>query len=320
MSSAVTTRTAAGLGSAVNVLLWVVLAAAVALGAAGLTGLVSHPPGGNARAELTYSGDRAIQVRLDDATNRLRDIAANVDAMAAAAKAALGAIASADAVALQANLQRGNGAAVLISTATLDLRSSLAGLPGDGPDATIQFSNATLVRRAQILASIDAAVSLSEDWSSVTGRSVDAARVVNLIRQHDTTVAGAAALGRSGAYSDAIAQIDQARITVEDITALADQLVASSDVTVLDEWVQRNQKYDQALRDLYQSLIISKGRNTLIVQAAYREEKIARDLLPNAGALVVIVADIARGGLNQAVLAIDDARGRIDRALEVTTP
>jgi hypothetical protein len=317
MSSAVTTRFTTGLGSTVSVLLWVVLAAAVALGAAGLTGQLSHPPGDDRRAELTYSGDHAIAARLDEATARLRDVAANVDTMAVAAKAALSAISSADAVALQTNLERGNGAAVLISSATLDLRSSLTGLPGDGPDATIQFSNATLVRRAQILASIDAALSLAEDWQSVTGRSVDAARVVTLIRQHDTTIAAAAALGRSASYPDAISQIDQGRVTLEDVASLRDQLVASSDVTVLDEWVERNDNYDKALKALYEALVAAGGRNTLLVQAAYREEKIARDQLPNAGAIVVIVAEIARGGLNQAVLAIDDARRRIDAAIEV---
>jgi len=62
-------------------------------------------------------------------------------------------------------------------------------------------------------------------------------------------------------------------------------------------------------------LIKSGGRNTLTVQADYRDEKIAREQLPNGGAITVIVAEIARGGLNQAVLAIDDARRRIDAAL-----
>jgi len=317
MSSPATTRMAPGLGSAVNILFWIVLAAAVALGAAGLTGQLTHPPGGPSREELTYPGDHALAARLDDATARLTDVAANVDTMATAAKAALGAIAVADATSLKTNLERGNGAAVLISSATLDLRSSLAGLPGDGPDARIQFSNATLVRRAQILAAIDAALSLSEQWQNVTGRSVDAARVVTLMQQHDTTIFAATALGRTSNYTDAIAQIEQARISVADVASLRDQLVTSGDLTVLDEWVERNNNYDVALESLYKGLIASHGRNTLLVQAFYRDEKIAREQLPNPGAITVIVAEIARGGLNQAVLAIDDARRRIDEALGV---
>jgi hypothetical protein len=290
----------------------------VALGAAGLTGQLTHPPGGATRAELTFSGDHALAARLDDATTRLRDVAANVDTMADAAKAALGAISVADATSLKTNLERGNGAAVLISTATLDLRSSLAGLPGDGPDAATQFSNATLVRRAQILASIDAAISLAEQWQNVTGRSVDAARVVSLMQQHDTTILSATALGRTSAYADAVALIDQARIMVADVQSLRDQLVNTGDLTVLDEWVERSRNYDISLEALYKDLIISHGKNTLIVQADYRQEKIAREQLPNGGAITVIVAEIARGGLNQAVLAIDDARRRIDAALGET--
>jgi hypothetical protein len=244
-------------------------------------------------------------------------VAANVDTMAAAAKSALQAIAAADAAGLKTNLERGNGAAVLISSATLDLRTSLAGLPGDGPDATVQFSNDTLVRRAHILASIDAALSLAEQWSNVTGRSVDAAGVVTLLQQHDTTILTATALGRTSKYADAVALIQTALITVSEVRSLRDQLVTTGDMTVLDAWVERNENYDNALKTLYEALIKAKGRNTLAVQAAYREEKIARDLLPNAGALVVIVAEIARGGLNQAVLAIDDARRRIDAALGI---
>jgi hypothetical protein len=320
MSSAATSRVAAGLGSGVGAVLWLVLVVAVALGAAGLTGQLIHPPGGATRAELTYPGDRALGARLDDATTRLRDVAANVDTMATAAKAGLAAISIADATGLKTNLERGNGAAVLISSATLDLRSSLAGLPGDGPDAALQFSNPTLVRRAQILASIDAALSLAEQWSDVTARSVDAARVVSLIQQHDATIFTATTLGRASSYADAVAQISQAQITLADVRSLRGQFASSGDLTILDEWADRNETYDTALQNLYQALIRSGGRNTLAVQAYYRDEKIAREQLPNAGAIVVIVAEIARGGLNQAVLAIDDARRRIDAALEVAAP
>jgi len=54
-----------------------------------------------------------------------------------------------------------------------------------------------------------------------------------------------------------------------------------------------------------------------VVRAAYQEEGAARALLPpDTRALVVIIADIGRGGLNQAVIAIEQARGRLNLALE----
>jgi hypothetical protein len=52
------------------------------------------------------------------------------------------------------------------------------------------------------------------------------------------------------------------------------------------------------------------------VQAARRTEREAFDRLPpDRRTIIVIVAEVARGGLTAAVLAIEDARGRIDDAL-----
>jgi len=317
MSSASTAPAVSRAGSVGAGLAWTLLAAAVALGAAGLDGTLLHPPGGPSRAELTYAGDRALGARLDAATKTLTNISDNVDSMATAAKAALAAISSADATALQSNLERGNGAAVLISSATLDLRQSLAGLPGDDPDAVVQFSNATLVRRAEILAAMDAALTLAESWSTVTSKSLYAARVTSLLQVHDQTILDATTLGTQADYADAVAKIETAKITLADIGSLRNELAAAGEVTVLDEWIAVHQRYDDALETLYKAIRVARGRNTLAVQAAKRGELNARQQLPaDNRAIVVIVAQIAQAGLNQAVLAINDAQGRIERALE----
>ena len=50
--------------------------------------------------------------------------------------------------------------------------------------------------------------------------------------------------------------------------------------------------------------------------AARRAERAAFEQLPpDRRTIIVIVAEVARGGLTQAVLAIEDAHGRIDDAL-----
>jgi hypothetical protein len=320
MSSA-SASTASGMSPTAATAAWIALAFVLSLGGAGLVGELTHPPGGLAREELTYTGDRALAVRLDDASARLRDIAVDVDKMALAAKAALGAVSGADSEALRKNLENGGASAVLIASATNDLRDALAGLPGDGPDATVQFSNATLVRRAAILAARDAASGLAEQWAQVTGRSVDAARVTLLLQTHDSTVFAATKSGVKAFYGDALARLQTAAGTLTEISALRAQLVVGGQVTILDEWIARHTRYDQALVTLYTALRASKGKTNLAVQAAYREEKLARDQLPpDARSIVVIVAEIARGGLNQAVLAIEDARGRIDQALAEASP
>ena len=104
-------------------------------------------------------------------------------------------------------------------------------------------------------------------------------------------------------------------------SARRDGLVNTSDVSTLDAWLSRNQRYDAALVALYAALQESGGLVTDKVRDAYREEGAARAILPpDTRGLVLIVADIGRGGLNQAVIAIEQARGRLNLALEALQP
>ncbi len=87
------------------------------------------------------------------------------------------------------------------------------------------------------------------------------------------------------------------------------------DVDTLDGWLARNRAIDAALRDLYSLLEESQGLDTPEVQRALASVDAARaSLPPDTRALVVILADVARGGLNQAVIAIEEARGRLAAA------
>jgi len=316
MSSA-PSRTLAALGRVFRGLAWTVGFALLAASAAGLIGLSWHAPGSPARAELTYLGDHALAGRLDTATAQLELIAADVTKLTTEAKIALSEVASIDPTRLRDALARGGVLATAIDVAARDLRLSLAGLPGDEPGARIEYSNATLVRRAAILAAIDAATGLAAQWQGVTGRAVDAAELVSLIASHDATVIDAAANGRAEKYKVATTTLDEALLTIEDIQKLRVRLIASSEPTVLDEWIERNTAYDIALKKLYAALVKAHGDVlNLNVQAAYNEEKLARaQLPPDRRTIIVIVSEVARGGLTQAVLAIDEAHGRIDEAL-----
>ncbi|MEO7664424.1 MAG: hypothetical protein ABIV26_04805, partial [Candidatus Limnocylindrales bacterium] len=102
---------------------------------------------------------------------------------------------------------------------------------------------------------------------------------------------------------------------------IRDQLANASDVSTLDDWIGRNRRYDEALAALYRALWDANGKVTDAVRSAFTEEGVARAQLPgDTRALVVIVADIGRGGLNQAVIAIEQARGRLNLALEALVP
>ena len=309
------------LGRVLRGLAWAILLALLAISGAGLVDGAWHAPGSPARAELTWAGDAAIDARLDVATTELLRIADDVAQLASEAKAALEEVASSDPTRLTAALARGDEVAAALDSEAHDLREALSGLPGDGANAAIEFSNATLVRRAAILAAIDAAASLAASWSQVTARAGDAARLTALIAAHDSTVLDAAAQGRAREYTAAVETLDGALLTVADVKTLRARLIAGTEPTVLDEWVERNSAYDLALKKLYAALVTSKGKVTIAVQSARREEQEAFALLPpDRRTIIVIVAEVARGGLTQAVLAIEEASGRIDDALAEAGP
>jgi cell division protein FtsB len=295
---------------------WTVLFAVLAASAAGLAGLAWHAPGSAARAELTYQGDAALGARLDAAAAELQIIAADVEKLADEAKTALEEVASVDPARLQASLQRGGALADAIDARARALRTSLVDLPGGEPDAPLLYSNQSLVRRAAILAAIDASLGLAAHWRTVGLRASETANLTGLITQHDGIVLDATELGRNSRFKNAVTTLDEALLVIVTIEELRGRLIATTEETVLDEWIDRTRTWDLALRNLYDALRKSKGKVTLEVQSARREEQLAYDNLPpDRRTILVIISEVTRGGLTLAVIAIEDAHGRLDEAL-----
>jgi hypothetical protein len=243
-------------------------------------------------------------------------VAADVDALAEEAQVALAAVAAEDTDRLAGSLSRGTATAAEIDAAVVALRASLTELPGDEPDAALRYRNDVVVQRAALLSATEAAIGLADQWSIVRARTAAIAELIDLINLHDSTVIAAAGEGRERRYGQAIGILAQARDVLTRVQEMRVALVAGGEATVLDEWLDRNLAYDLALTALYEALREADGRNTPAVQSAIREENAARDRLPpDRRAILVIVAEVARGGLNQAVLAIEEIRGRIDTAL-----
>jgi hypothetical protein len=310
-----------GLGRLARSIGWLVIAAALAFGGSGLIAQLSHPPGDARREELTYPNDVAMTGRLDAIAEQLTQVSATVDGLSTDAKAALLAVTSGDGDALQQAITRGTGRATSVQTTITTVRSSLAGLPGDGAAAAVAYANTTLVRRADLLAALDSVAGLGDLWASVTAKASEAATLILAIRNHDAAVAEAASLGVQAQYTAAIDKLADAATILHQIVVLRKEVVTTADSTILDDWIARHQRYDTALVGLYQALKASGGLRNPTVDAAYREENLARDgLPPNNGEIVVIVAEVAQSGLNQAVVAIEDARGRIDEALSSVSP
>ena len=96
-----------------------------------------------------------------------------------------------------------------------------------------------------------------------------------------------------------------------------DRLANTVDVSTLDQWLERNETYDQALRALYKLTPNVGKRVTKELKAAIAAEKAARARLPaNSRGLVVIMSDIGQGWMNGGVIAIEEAKKTIADALE----
>jgi hypothetical protein len=204
-----------------------------------------------------------------------------------------------------------------IETETTGLRAKLATLPGVGPGAEGRLGGAALRRYQTLTGALDATGGLSESWGRLTAASLGAMRLRTTLANHDQSTAAAAKLGTAGKYAQAIAQLAESDRSIAEARNQRDAMAASVDVAILTQWIDRNAAYDRALRALYQVLRSAKSKVTPAVEKAYADEQAARALLPgDTRALIVIMSDVARGGLNQAIIGIEEAKGRLTDALD----
>lgn len=307
---------------AVLAVAWVAIVAVLSLGAAGIVATMSHQPGSVARAELTYAGDAAIEPGLSAAEGELQDLSTQVAQLSDLARTALADLSSGDSDALDTTVAQGVELTSAIDDHSAEIRTSLESLPGLGPTAELELSPEVRRRQALALKALEATDGLSSAWSQLALSSAAASRITTLLTDHDKKTGDAAAAGRQEKYADALAMLDESDQMMADARAMRDTLSRTVDVGTLTTWLDLNTQYDAALRRLYEALIDSKGKVTDEVRAAFDGELAARHRLPaDSKGLVIILAEIGRGGLNQAVITIEQARGELDSTLsELSSP
>jgi hypothetical protein len=295
---------------------WVAIVAVLALGAAGIVATMSHQPGTDARAELTAAGDAAIGPGLAAAETELNNLSDQVAQLSDLGRTALGALEPGSGDQLDATVTQGDQLAATIESHAAAIRKQLETLPGLGPEQELTLSPEVRDRQQRMLAALDATNGLQAAWSRLAVSSAAANRITTLLTDHDLSTAAAAAAGRKEQYADALAKLDESDRLVSQSRAFRDTLARTVDVSTLTDWLDLNAAYDAALRNLYQALVDSKGRVTTEVRAAFDAEGKARQHLPaDSKGLVIILAEIGRGGLNQAVITIEQARGELDSAI-----
>ena len=297
-------------------LAWLAVAILISLGAAGIVTGMAHQPGTPARPELTYAGDTGIEPDLAAIERELATLAAAVRELSDLGRGALSALVAMDVDALDERVADGERLALAIQLRSNDLRDRLAALPGIGPGAELGLSPDVRRRHDIVAAALDSTTGIAPAWSRLATSSLAATTVSVLLTDHDEMTAAAAADGRGGRYADALAKLDESDALISRARSLRDSLAATVDVSTLTTWLDLNADYDAALRRLYQSIFDSNGQVTEEVRAAFAAEAEAKERLPeDTRALVIILLDIARGGLNGAVIAIEEARGELDGAI-----
>jgi hypothetical protein len=197
------------------------------------------------------------------------------------------------------------------------IREQIAVLPGSGPAEQLTWSPETLARRDLAREATTATAGLADLWLRLATGSVTANRLTTLLTDHDKVAGAAAALGRKAKYAAALTQLTKADKIIADARAFRDTLKNTVDVSTLTQWLDRNAEYDTALRKLFKAVVASKGKATPEVRKAAVAERKAHELLPaNTSGLVIILAEIGRGGLNQAVIGIEEARGELQAAVD----
>jgi hypothetical protein len=298
-------------------LLWIVAAVAIALGAAGLVTAMDPPPTDEGRADLTAGGDAIVAPALAEVEADLEALAADVDALGVQGRGALAALTGSDLDTVEAAIAAGDGHLLDIRLGAARVQEALAALPIVGtPEAEYRLSPAVRERAERLAGAVGRVDGLESAWAGLSTGSLAASRLSALLAAHDQAVLDAAEQGRDADYAAAIETLGQADTAIADARAMRDVLVRTVDVAVLDEWLDRNAAYDAALRDLYAALDGVGGRVTDEVREAIAAEKVAKERLPgDSRGLILIMAEIGRGGINDAVIAIEEARGALREAL-----
>jgi hypothetical protein len=311
-----------GLGRLLGGVVWLAIILAIALGASGIVTGMDHPPGSAGRTDITFDGDAEVTARLDGAESDLVALAAQVESLGTQARGALAALNGSDAAASEQAIAAGDRLVTDVIVRTATIRRELADIPYIGsPTAGLIVSDAVVARHAALVAALDATDGLDADWSRVTAGSVAAAKMSAYLAEHDRLIGEAAKKGRLAKYDAAIEFIDQAALQLAGAHDQRNDLVRTVDVTVLDEWLTRNENYDVALKNLYTEFKKVGKKVTAATRAAVKAELDARARLPpDTRGLVIIMADIGRAGMNGAVIDIEEARAKLADALEASQP
>jgi hypothetical protein len=292
---------------------WLAAAMVIALGAGGVVAYGDRPAGDATRPELTASADAATEAALAPVLAGLDELRVKVTQLGRTARAALGELNARDIEGVRARLDEGDAQLDSIISQAGRLALAFDALPHRA--SSDRIGEQTRTRLEAVDRALRSVVPVRDAWQALADGSRPAAALLEHLETHDRLTFQATQQGVDEEYPAALRTLRRAMAQLDRAIALRDQLINTVDVETLDEWLLRNRDYDRALRRLYRALRATRGEVDAEVREAFAEvERRQRLLPPDTRALVIVMADIAEGGLNQATVAIEQARGRLASA------
>ena len=295
---------------------WTALLVLTALGGAGLAVAADRPGNPVQRPELTWAADNKARPWITALAEALSQVHDQATAMSSAGRDVLERLQTLDTAGATEALAAGDQASSEIDAFLVDLRDLQA-------HATAQVERWRLGPQMSGLfddldAAITAAPDLAVDWAGVAdiGRAVSG--LVEALGEHDALVFQATSAGRAARWADALELLGHA--TTDSLATaglLRDHLVTSTTVETLDQLLERDRAYDDALVALYTYLRDGGQSSGNAFKALQDAVDRAQAALPDDnGALAVIVGEATGAPIADALVAMDEVHGTINDALD----
>ncbi|MFI5253887.1 MAG: hypothetical protein ACHQ15_00295 [Candidatus Limnocylindrales bacterium] len=298
----------------VRAVVWVLAVLFIGLGVAGVSQAVNPVPDESSRPELYAAAEREIAPAMSRLVTELDALDVPVEALAAAARAALVDLTARDTASVARDLASGEDLVAQIGTHALSVRAALDALPYD--ESSDRILQATRVRIAAARQAFDDVKALADLWARLEAATAPTTDLVTALTAHDQATFEAIGEGAAGHYAAALGDLATASAQLDTAQGIRDRVAKLVDTSTIDQWIQRNRGYDAALVRLYKDLRASRGKATAALRKELAAVDKARQLLPpDTRALVVIVGDLAKGGLNDTAIAIELARGALADAI-----
>jgi len=292
-------------------LAWLLAATVLGLGGAGVVARGDNFAGDQARPELTWRYDQAMAPGIGQAAEEARRIAEATDKLADAARSALIHLLAGRTDDVADDLARGEVWAADITRRGAIVEDLVAELPFlDSPQLV---SSGTRERIEGLHQIVESTRPLPERWRQLEQATVPAVQVTAVLQAHDVTAFEASQAGVREDYEEAIDLLAEATAQLDQAAAMRDRLAPVVEVSTLTEWIDRNRAHDEALKGLYEAVMGGKAAEIAAAADTYNQAKAL--LPPDTRALVVILGDIALGGVNQAAIAVETVRGTVGVAI-----